>query len=193
MSQERTRFYSACIVLGLQFLHDRNITHRDLKLENVLLDRDGYAKITDFGISKEGMSFTDRSQTQCGTLPYMAPEMFTQYPYTRSVDWWGLGVCIYLMRLSQLLTKTPYRRLGSDINGAEDVKKSDFFVGLDWEALQKKEVQPPFVPKIKVPEICTEGFALEPPELTLQLLNETKMALKELDYPVCSESSETET
>ncbi|XP_041425964.1 serine/threonine-protein kinase akt-2-like [Xenopus laevis] len=53
MSQERTRFYSACIVLGLQFLHDRNITHRDLKLENVLLDRDGYAKITDFGISKE--------------------------------------------------------------------------------------------------------------------------------------------
>ncbi|XP_041437118.1 serine/threonine-protein kinase N1-like [Xenopus laevis] len=229
MSQERTRFYSACIVLGLQFLHDRNITHRDLKLENVLLDRDGYAKITDFGISKEGMSFTDRSQTQCGTLPYMAPEMFTQFPYTRSVDWWGLGVCIYLMRLSQipftgddadeiihkivyeepiyppsltpeiykiitqLLTKTPYRRLGSDKNGAEDVKKSDFFEGLDWEALQKKEVQPPFVPNIKVPEICTEGIALEPPDITLPLLNETKMALKELDYPVCSESSETET
>ncbi|OCT71348.1 hypothetical protein XELAEV_18034328mg [Xenopus laevis] len=175
------------------------------------------------------MSFTDRSQTQCGTLPFMAPEMFTRYPYTRSVDWWGLGVCIYLMRLSelpftgndpdeiiynivygepiyppslspeisniitQLLTKASYRRLGSGINGAEDVKKSDFFEGLDWEALQKKEVPPPFVPKIKVPETCTEGFALEPPQMTLQLLNETKMALKELDYPVCPESSETET
>ncbi|OCT97215.1 hypothetical protein XELAEV_18009444mg [Xenopus laevis] len=159
---------------------------------------------------------------------YGPGNVYTVYPYTRSVDWCGLGVCIYLMRFSQipftddadkiihnivyeepiyppsltpeiyniitqLLTKTPYRRLGSDMNGAEDVKKSDFFEGLDWEALQKKEVQPPFVGKIKVPEICTEGIALEPPELTLQLLNETNMALKELDYPVCSESSETET
>ncbi|XP_041434047.1 protein kinase C-like 1 [Xenopus laevis] len=54
MPLERVRFYSACLVLGLQFLHEHNIAHRDLKPENILLYGDGYVKIADFGISELG-------------------------------------------------------------------------------------------------------------------------------------------
>ncbi|XP_041434055.1 protein kinase C-like 1 [Xenopus laevis] len=54
MPLERVRFYSACMVLGLQFLHEHNIAHRDLKPENILLYGDGYVKIADFGISELG-------------------------------------------------------------------------------------------------------------------------------------------
>ncbi|XP_042372945.1 serine/threonine-protein kinase N1-like, partial [Plectropomus leopardus] len=94
-------FYAACVVLGLQFLHDHKIVYRDLKLDNLLLDTDGYVKIADFGLCKEGMGFGDRTSTFCGTPEFLAPEVLTDTSYTRAVDWWGLGVLIYEMLVGE--------------------------------------------------------------------------------------------
>ncbi|XP_036376913.1 serine/threonine-protein kinase N2-like isoform X1 [Megalops cyprinoides] len=100
-SEPRAVFYAACVVLGLQFLHDHKIVYRDLKLDNLLLDLEGYVKIADFGLCKEGMGFRDRTSTFCGTPEFLAPEVLTEMSYTRAVDWWGLGVLIFEMLVGE--------------------------------------------------------------------------------------------
>uniref|UniRef100_A0A671K4S4 Serine/threonine-protein kinase N2 n=1 Tax=Sinocyclocheilus anshuiensis TaxID=1608454 RepID=A0A671K4S4_9TELE len=100
-SELRAVFYAACVVLGLQFLHDHKIVYRDLKLDNLLLDTEGYVKIADFGLCKEGMGFRDRTSTFCGTPEFLAPEVLTETSYTRAVDWWGLGVLIFEMLVGE--------------------------------------------------------------------------------------------
>ncbi|XP_011644810.1 serine/threonine-protein kinase N isoform X3 [Pogonomyrmex barbatus] len=99
--EPRTVFYSACVVLGLQYLHENRIIYRDLKLDNLLLDTEGYVKIADFGLCKEGMGFGDRTGTFCGTPEFLAPEVLTETSYTRAVDWWGLGVLIFEMLVGE--------------------------------------------------------------------------------------------
>ncbi|NXN69380.1 PKN2 kinase, partial [Himantopus himantopus] len=95
------QFYTACVVLGLQFLHEKKIVYRDLKLDNLLLDAEGFVKIADFGLCKEGIGFGDRTNTFCGTPEFLAPEVLTDISYTRAVDWWGLGVLIYEMLVGE--------------------------------------------------------------------------------------------
>ncbi|XP_037044891.1 serine/threonine-protein kinase N isoform X4 [Bradysia coprophila] len=100
-TEPRAVFYAACVVLGLQYLHESKIIYRDLKLDNLLLDTEGYVKIADFGLCKEGMGFGDRTGTFCGTPEFLAPEVLTETSYTRAVDWWGLGVLIFEMLVGE--------------------------------------------------------------------------------------------
>ncbi|VDO36183.1 unnamed protein product [Haemonchus placei] len=75
--------------------------YRDLKLDNLLLDKDGFVKLADFGLCKEGMGPSDKTSTFCGTPEFLAPEVLTESSYTRAIDWWGLGVLIFEMLVGE--------------------------------------------------------------------------------------------
>ncbi|NWZ32539.1 TSSK6 kinase, partial [Asarcornis scutulata] len=87
------------VVGAVRYLHDRNLVHRDLKCENVLLAADGRrAKLTDFGFSKEAGTFPDLSTTFCGSAAYASPEVLLGIPYdAKKYDVWSLGVMLFVM------------------------------------------------------------------------------------------------
>ncbi len=74
MSEETVKFYAAQIVLAVGYLHSKGIVHRDLKLENILVDQHGYLKIIDYGLAKM-LKDDELAVSFCGTPEYLAPEM----------------------------------------------------------------------------------------------------------------------
>mmetsp|Transcript_7211 Transcript_7211/g.20489 ORF Transcript_7211/g.20489 Transcript_7211/m.20489 type:complete len:289 (-) Transcript_7211:13-879(-) len=95
-----TAFYVACLISALEHLHERNIVHRDVKPENVLLDNSGYAKLGDMGFAR---FILGKSNTLVGTPDYMSPEMI-DFPHTHTVavDWWALGVVAFELLTGQV-------------------------------------------------------------------------------------------
>ncbi|KAF3913630.1 hypothetical protein ABW21_db0202823 [Orbilia brochopaga] len=108
------KFYAAEVALALDYLHSLNIIYRDLKPENLLLDRHGHLKITDFGFAKE---VPDITWTLCGTPDYLAPEVVASKGYNKSVDWWSLGILIFEM----LCGYTPFWDGGSPMKIYENI------------------------------------------------------------------------
>ncbi|PNW74512.1 hypothetical protein CHLRE_12g493250v5 [Chlamydomonas reinhardtii] len=96
MEEPMSKFYIASIVLALEYLHDNSIAFRDLKPENVLIDGQGYVKLGDFGFAKQ-VDLGGRTYTFCGTPGYVAPENVMGRGYNHSVDWWTLGVLMYVL------------------------------------------------------------------------------------------------
>ncbi|XP_061639513.1 protein kinase C delta type-like isoform X1 [Phyllopteryx taeniolatus] len=197
----RATFYAAEIIVGLQFLHSKGIIYRDLKLDNVMLDKDGHIKIADFGMCKENVFGDVRASTFCGTPDYIAPEILLGQKYTFSVDWWSFGVLVYEMLIGQspfqgddedelfesirsdtphyprwitkeakkllelLFERDPTRRLGV----VGDIRAQPFFKSINWSTLEKREVEPPFKPKVKSPSDCSnfdKEFLSEKPRLS---------------------------
>ena len=94
--EQVVKFYAYQIALALGHLHSEGIIHRDMKLENILLDEEGYLKLIDFGLAKI-LKEDEETVTFCGTPEYLAPEMVSQKGHDRAVDWWALGVLTYEM------------------------------------------------------------------------------------------------
>lgn len=96
--EPRARFYAAEIILAISYVHSLDIIYRDLKPENVLLDAQGHIRLTDFGLSKEGISGSATGANSfCGTPEYLAPEILNRQGHGRAVDWWSLGALLYEM------------------------------------------------------------------------------------------------
>jgi len=83
----------ACLVAGLEVCHEKNIIHRDIKPENLVIDEDGYLRITDFGIAR--IWRPENAQDTSGTPGYMAPEVMCRVNHTTTVDYFAVGVMAY--------------------------------------------------------------------------------------------------
>ena len=101
-TEEETKFFTGCLLLGLEYIHNNNIIHRDIKPENLVCDKNGYIRITDFGIAKTNKG--DNSSETSGTPGYMAPEVLLAKNYTFTVDFFAIGVIGYEF----MLGKRPY-------------------------------------------------------------------------------------
>lgn len=96
-SEGRCRFYASELLLAIEHLHSHDIIYRDLKPENILLDYEGHVKLTDFGLSKEGVKDNYSAKSMCGTPEYLAPEILEKRGHGKAVDWYSLGALIYEM------------------------------------------------------------------------------------------------
>lgn len=171
LEEVTAKFYSAELTLALEYLHDRSVIHRDVKLENVLLCKDGHTKLADFGCVRAELPEAGTDSYIACTDPriFMPPEFRRGERYGKELDCWQLGVAIFAMLAgyypervttealvfpphftecaqelcAQLLSLVREERLGFP-DGARTVVHHNFFARLEWEAIRLKDLAPPF-------------------------------------------------
>jgi serine/threonine protein kinase len=96
-------FYLASAVTVIDYLHKRNILYRDIQIENILINKNGYIKLCDFSYAKKYEN-NDYTYSMCGNPEYYSPEMINKQGYNISADFWALGILLYEM----LVGCTPF-------------------------------------------------------------------------------------
>lgn len=107
LKEENAKYLFKQLIEGLNYIHTKKfVVHRDIKLDNILLDQSGRIKICDFGVSKQVNSEKERMFDQCGTPAYIAPEIISGKGYKGfKADMWSAGICLYVM----LIGTVPFR------------------------------------------------------------------------------------
>jgi len=104
ITEPETRYFMRQILLGVKYLHDNKIIHRDLKLGNIFLNDDMEIKLGDFGLATKVDYDGERKRTLCGTPNYIAPEVLTKKGHSYEVDIWSIGCIMYTL----LVGKPPF-------------------------------------------------------------------------------------
>ena len=133
LDESEIRSVCACIVLGLCYLHSSHNIHRDLKAGNILISREGLAKLADFGVSAQLNNTISKRRTVIGTPFWMAPEVIQETSYDGKADLWSLGItCIEMaegkpphfnvhpMRAIFLIPSKPAPRLSNESQWSAD-------------------------------------------------------------------------
>jgi len=94
---DRARFYAAELLLAIEFLHRHKVIYRDIKPENILIDKEGHVSLIDFGLAKEEVEEGQMAFSLCGTPEYLAPEVLDRSGHDYSADIWSFGVLLYEM------------------------------------------------------------------------------------------------
>ena len=117
LTEFEVRNYMFQIVQGVKYLHNKKIIHRDLKTNNILLDKNLELKIGDFGLIGKLNNDKDRKHTSCGTLHYMAPEAIIppEKGYCYEVDIWSIGVIMYHLLTGKYPFNGEKKELGNII------------------------------------------------------------------------------
>ena len=135
LSEKTSKFLFKQIILGIKYIHSMNIVHRDIKLENILIDIKNNIKICDFGISKILSSKDQKLYDQCGTPMYMAPEIFLSnkekgyeaFP----IDLWSAGIALYIMLSGTL----PFCSKG-DLNEKEKYSLRNSIINSNFKPIE---------------------------------------------------------
>ena len=182
---EDTIFYMGELAIAINHLHTNGIVYRDLKPENVLLDKSGHIKLTDFGLSK---TIKNTTGTFCGTPEYVAPDIILRKRYTFDIDWWSFGILLYevlygltpffddnhAIMFDNIINKDPIfpnnnyplaNELIIKLLQKDPLKRirfdlikiDPFFQSLDWDKISQKKVIPPSFHQVE--EINLNGFS----------------------------------
>jgi serine/threonine protein kinase len=101
--EPQARYFFGQLIAVLEYLHtEMHVAHRDLKIDNILLDRNGNIRVIDFGLSNQFSNSRPQLHSRCGSPVYAAPEMIMGQSYTRDADIWSAGVCLYVMTTGRL-------------------------------------------------------------------------------------------
>ncbi|GMT22092.1 hypothetical protein PFISCL1PPCAC_13389, partial [Pristionchus fissidentatus] len=133
------RFYVACVLEGLEYLHRRNIVYRDLKPENCLLANTGFLKLVDFGFAKK-LAPGRKTWTFCGTPEYVSPEIILNKGHEQSADYWALGIYICELMLGRppFQASDPMKTYTLILKGVDALEIPNRRIGKTATALVKK-------------------------------------------------------